>query len=82
MKQNRPSSSSQNPGASACTNKNGAPSTSETSASGTGRNRENQAPKGSESPAAVIHHTPCNSPACNGVMFRSSRMKGKNNPKV
>ena len=82
MKQKRPSNSTQNPGANAWTNRNGAPRTRDTSDSGTGRNRENQAPKGSDSPAAVIHHTACNNPACRGVIPRSSRMKGRNRPKV
>ena len=82
MKQNLPASSTQNPGATACTKRKGTPSTSDTSDRGTGRKRENQAPKGNDSPAAVIHHTPCNRPACSGVILRSSRMKGRNSPKV
>ena len=82
MKPSRPTNSSQNPGASACTNRNGAPSSNAASVNRAGRNRESHAPKGSDSNAAVIHHTPCSSPACKGVIPKSSRIKGRNNPKV
>ena len=58
-----PAAAPRNPGASACTNRERrSPKTRDTSDSGTGRKRENQAPKGRDRPAAVIHQTACNSP--------------------
>ena len=46
MKKNRDTKSTQNPGASAWTKRNGAPRTRDTKARGTGRKRENHAPEG------------------------------------
>ena len=65
-----------------CKNKKGTPNNREAKTRGMGRIRDSHAPEGKARTAAVIHHTPCSSPASRGVMPRSSDMKGRKSPKV
>ena len=81
-KKNLARSKTTKPVARACMNKKGSPSISDTRTTGRGRKRENQAPHGNEAVAAVTHQTPWSNPASNGEMSRSSRINGRNRPKV
>ena len=70
------------PVAKACMNRKGRLNTRDTRTTGTGRKRENQAPNGNAAVAAVIHQTPWSNPAWSSEIFRSSRINGRNRPKV
>jgi hypothetical protein len=68
--------------AKACMNKKGRASISDNKTTGTGRKRDNQALNGSANVAAVTHQTPWSNPACSSDISRSSRINGRNRPKV